>query len=58
MVYRAPEVSEKYLKFEIKGITFYISKVAAQGASDITFDIQGLLFVKNLIAKGIQYPKI
>jgi hypothetical protein len=58
MVYKVPEVPEKYLSFDVEGIKIYISKRAALGASSINFTLKGFFIYKGIVAEGIQYPKV
>lgn len=58
MVYRAPEVPDKYLKFEVDGYDVYLSKASTVGASNITFTVRGISIFKELVAEGIMYPKV
>ncbi|MBN2797163.1 MAG: hypothetical protein JXR88_17255 [Clostridia bacterium] len=58
MVYRAPEVSDKYLKYTIDGYDIYLAKAAIVGASNIVFTVRGISVFKELVAEGIMYPKV
>jgi hypothetical protein len=58
MVYRAPEVPEKYLSYRVDDYMIYISKTAAVGANAIHFDVRGFWVFKEIVANGIHFPKV
>lgn len=58
LAYKVPEVPEKFVNYDVDGISVYIEKSALVGAEHIKFVLKGFWIFKGLVVEGVKFPKI
>lgn len=58
IAHEVPEVLSGYHEFDIDGITVYIAKSAVIGSDHVKFVLKNFLFIKEIVAYGLNIPGI
>lgn len=54
MELQAPEVSDGFNKFEVKGKTIYVQKRIQTVNSGLTFKMRKIFFIREIVVEGIR----